>query len=99
MRHIYIPLALALFASPALAERTPECAPQNKGCSAHSVASNVAGGSTGSPNNPGPGGGKGNNGHGNGDQSAPGNSGPHNNAENSEHSGQGNSGNGKGGKK
>jgi hypothetical protein len=38
-----------------------------------------------------------NNGHGNGDQTAPGNSGTHNNAENSEHSGQGNSGRGGGG--
>ena len=34
-----------------------------------------------------------NNGHGNGDQDAPGNSLDHNNAENSEHEGQGNSGN------
>lgn len=37
---------------------------------------------------------KGNNGHGNGDQFAPGNSDNQNNAENSEHSGQGNSGKG-----
>lgn len=35
-----------------------------------------------------------NNGHGNGDQYAPGNSGEHNNAENSDNSGRGNSGNG-----
>ena len=40
---------------------------------------------------------KGNNGHGNGDQPAPGNSGGNNNAENSENSGNGNSGNGRGG--
>ncbi|MFD1196480.1 hypothetical protein ACFQ3C_17545 [Seohaeicola saemankumensis] len=38
-----------------------------------------------------------NNGHGNGDQAAPGNSGGNNNAENSGNSGQGNSGNGQGG--
>lgn len=38
-----------------------------------------------------------NNGHGNLDQDAPGNSGSHNNAENSGNSGQGNSGNGGGG--
>ena len=38
------------------------------------------------------GGPQGNNGHGNGDQAAPGNSGGNNNAENSENSGQGNSG-------
>jgi hypothetical protein len=37
-----------------------------------------------------------NNGHGNGDQDAPGNSSSHNNAENSDHSGQGNSSGGKG---
>ena len=41
---------------------------------------------------------KGNNGHGNGDQPAPGNSGDNNNAENSGNSGQGNSGRGRGGK-
>ena len=41
---------------------------------------------------------KGNNGHGNLDDPAPGNSGSHNNAENSDNSGNGNSGNGKGGK-
>ena len=39
---------------------------------------------------------KGNNGHGNGDQDAPGNSEDHNGAENSDHSGQGNSRGGKG---
>ncbi|MGA0198870.1 MAG: hypothetical protein ACO3NK_07055, partial [Prochlorotrichaceae cyanobacterium] len=38
-----------------------------------------------------------NNGHGNGDQDAPGKSGDKNNAENSENSGRGNSGNGRGG--
>jgi hypothetical protein len=39
---------------------------------------------------------QGNNGHGNGDQDAPGKSGGRNNAENSENSGQGNSGRGGG---
>ena len=43
------------------------------------------------------GGPQGNNGHGNGDQAAPGNSGGNNNAENSGNSGNGNSGNGGGG--
>lgn len=42
---------------------------------------------------------KGNNGHGNGDQAAPGRSGGRNNAENSDNSGQGNSGRGRGGLK
>ena len=42
---------------------------------------------------------KGNNGHGNGDQAAPGNSRNNNNAENSGNSGRGNSGNGGGGKR
>jgi len=41
---------------------------------------------------------QGNNGHGNGDQAAPGGSGGNNNAENSDNSGQGNSGQGGGGK-
>ncbi|MFG1491630.1 hypothetical protein ABMA58_20425, partial [Oceanospirillum sp. HFRX-1_2] len=41
---------------------------------------------------------QGNNGHGNGDQDAPGNSGSNNNAENSDNSGKGNSGKGNSGK-
>lgn len=45
------------------------------------------------------GGPKGNNGHGSGDQAAPGNSGDNNNAENSDNSGRGNSGQGQGGHK
>lgn len=94
--------AFILTTSAAYAERTPECAPSDLGCTAaqqRARSIEPASAAHGTPDTPGEPSSKGNNGHGNGDQDPPGNSGSHNNAENSEHSGQGNSGNGKGGHK
>lgn len=90
MKHAYILIAALTLAAPALAERSPECAPADKGCSSVSLKGGIAqaGKASNSPNDPdtpdhpGNSGPKGNNGWGNGDQNAPGNSGPHNNAEN-----------------